>query len=139
MTSSGDLTGHGVGDAVESGRVIVLCPAESADRVRETVGAAKVEIVIVPATDGRFTMPDLLAVLHARGLNSIVCEGGPGLAAQLISANLVDELCLSTSPLLNGAHLPVFGKVQFDEKQLSLTQLMVDNASGVYARWGVIR
>ena len=139
VTSSGNLTGHGVGDAVDSGRVIVLCPEQSVARVRETVGAAKVEIVTVPATDGRFTMPDLLAVLRGRGLNSIVCEGGPGLAAQLISANLVDELCLSTSPLLNGAHLPVFGKVQFDEKQLSLTQLMVDNASGIYARWGVIR
>lgn len=139
VTSSGDLTGHGVGDAVESGRVIVVCPEEAVARVRETVGSVKVDIVTVAATDGRFTMTDLVAALRARGMNSIVCEGGPGLAAQLISAGLVDELCLSTSPLLNGAHLPVFGKVQFDEAKLELSQLMVDNASGIYARWSVIR
>ena len=33
-----------------------------------------------------------LAALRERGLASIVCEGGPTLAAQLVNAGLVDEL-----------------------------------------------
>lgn len=38
------------------------------------------------------------ALQHLDGV--VVCEGGPTLNGQLISAGLVDELCLSISPLL---------------------------------------
>jgi len=41
--------------------------------------------------------------LAARGLRQIVCEGGPRLLGALTAADLVDELCLSISPLLAGA------------------------------------
>jgi len=138
VTSSGNLTGHGVGDSVEAGRVLVLCPASAVDRVRETVGDVKVDIVTVAETGGRMTMVDVVGALRERGLVSIVCEGGPSLAAQLVSAGLVDELCVSTSPLLNGSDLPVFGRERFDDARLELTQLMVDDLSGVYARWAVL-
>ena len=42
------------------------------------------------------------SALADRGLTRILCEGGPTLFADLASAGLVDELCLSLSPQLAG-------------------------------------
>ncbi|HTF06637.1 MAG TPA: pyrimidine reductase family protein [Asanoa sp.] len=44
-----------------------------------------------------------LAALRERGLDQILCEGGPHLFGTLTAADLVDELCLTVSPLLAGA------------------------------------
>jgi riboflavin biosynthesis pyrimidine reductase len=43
-----------------------------------------------------------LAALRERGLNQILCEGGPHLFGTLTAADLVDELCLTVSPWLAG-------------------------------------
>jgi riboflavin biosynthesis pyrimidine reductase len=40
--------------------------------------------------------------LVGRGLTQILCEGGPSLFGTFIAADLVDELCLTVSPLLEG-------------------------------------
>ncbi len=42
----------------------------------------------------------MLAALADAGLPQVLCEGGPHLFGSLIEADLVDELCLSLSPLL---------------------------------------
>lgn len=41
--------------------------------------------------------------LRERGLDRILCEGGPALTRSLMLAGLVDELCLTISPLLAGS------------------------------------
>lgn len=46
------------------------------------------------------------AALVDRGLPRIHCEGGPSLLGALISADEVDELCLSISPTLEGGAGP---------------------------------
>jgi riboflavin biosynthesis pyrimidine reductase len=43
-----------------------------------------------------------VAHLDKLGLQHILCEGGPHLFAELSKADLVDELCLTVSPLLVG-------------------------------------
>jgi riboflavin biosynthesis pyrimidine reductase len=43
-----------------------------------------------------------LDTLAGRGHRRILAEGGPHLLAQLTAAGLVDELCLTMSPLLAG-------------------------------------
>lgn len=48
----------------------------------------------------------VLRELHSRGLLQVLCEGGPSLFGALIAADLVDELCLSISPLLEGGDGP---------------------------------
>lgn len=48
---------------------------------------------------------DLLAALDAlaaRGMTRVLCEGGPTLLAALGAAGLLDELCLTLTPLLAG-------------------------------------
>jgi riboflavin biosynthesis pyrimidine reductase len=42
------------------------------------------------------------AELIARGLRQIHCEGGPSFFGSLLAADVVDELCLTVSPLLVG-------------------------------------
>jgi riboflavin biosynthesis pyrimidine reductase len=44
-----------------------------------------------------------VAALRERGLHRVVCEGGPALLAAVCAAGLLDELCLTLSPLLAGA------------------------------------
>jgi riboflavin biosynthesis pyrimidine reductase len=44
-----------------------------------------------------------LAALRERGLTQLLSEGGPHLLGALTAADLVDELCLTVSPLLAGA------------------------------------
>ena len=56
----------------------------------------------VVATDGAPEVSAVIANLHDRGVGIVLCEGGPRLVAQLSSAGLVDELCLSVSPLIVG-------------------------------------
>jgi riboflavin-specific deaminase-like protein len=43
-----------------------------------------------------------LADLRARGVRSLLCEGGPTLNSGLLQAGVVDELFLTLSPLLSG-------------------------------------
>jgi riboflavin biosynthesis pyrimidine reductase len=140
VTSSGDLAGHGIGADAAQERVIVLCPAASADRVRASLGPVAADIIAIePDADGQLSMTDVVTALRVRGLESIVCEGGPRLAAQLLDAGLVDEVCLTTSPLLNGSAVPILGRALHEDRAVSLIRLLVDDASGVYARWSLRR
>lgn len=43
-----------------------------------------------------------VAALADRGLRRVLCEGGPTLLAAMLADDLVDELCVSTSPCLVG-------------------------------------
>ncbi|GGM35191.1 hypothetical protein GCM10011608_19760 [Micromonospora sonchi] len=43
-----------------------------------------------------------LAELRRRGLDQVLCEGGPRLFGALTADDLVDEVCLSVAPLLAG-------------------------------------
>ncbi len=47
-----------------------------------------------------------LQALYDRGHQHILTEGGPGILAQLVAADLLDELCLTIAPLLAGPGAP---------------------------------
>ena len=57
---------------------------------------------ILPLGDHRVDLAAMVAELHRRGATQILCEGGPKLFGALIEADLVDEVCLTVSPLLAG-------------------------------------
>ncbi|WP_368496435.1 pyrimidine reductase family protein [Herbiconiux sp. A18JL235] len=48
----------------------------------------------------------IVAELTARGLTQVLCEGGPSLFGDFVAADLVDEFCLTLSPLLEGGRGP---------------------------------
>jgi len=62
---------------------------------------SRAEIVLVEGP--RADLAQALAELRARGLARVLCEGGPSLLAGLVSRDLLDELCLTLSPLLVGS------------------------------------
>jgi len=137
VTSSGDLSGHRM-DPERAERVVVVCPASATDEVARTLGpgvASAATVLVVDDVEGRVAPDALLRRLREHGLLSLVCEGGPSLAGQFLRDGLVDELCLSTSPVVIGSGLPVFGRERFDPSRLTLSQLLMDDQSALYARW----
>jgi len=66
------------------------------------VALEKVADVLVRGED-TVDLPAALDELEQRGLRRILTEGGPHLFGALTAAGLVDELCLTLSPLLAGA------------------------------------
>jgi riboflavin biosynthesis pyrimidine reductase len=65
-----------------------------------------VERVLVSGGPGGVDLGVALDDLADRGLARVLTEGGPTLLGQLVAANLVDELCLTWSPLLVGGPAP---------------------------------
>lgn len=57
---------------------------------------------LIVAGDTTVDLAAALDALAARGLTRVLAEGGPRLLGDLTAAGLVDELCLSTSPVLTG-------------------------------------
>lgn len=55
---------------------------------------------VVLAGETRVDPHSVVRELEDRGLRSVLLEGGPGLNAEMVQAGLVDELCLTLSPLL---------------------------------------
>ena len=131
LTASGDLSGHRL-ERDAASRVIIVGPAAAIARSRASLG--EVESIELPDA-GRADPRSVIAALRSSGHRSIVCEGGPQLAAQLLVADLVDELCLTTSPALIGSGLPAFGAARFPQRPLQLTSLMLDERDALYARW----
>jgi riboflavin biosynthesis pyrimidine reductase len=70
-------------------------PVERVDALREVA-------TVVTLGRDRVDLRALVARLVDDGLGRVLCEGGPGLLTQLLTAGLVDDLCLTYSPLLAG-------------------------------------
>ena len=78
----------------------IAITTESAPADRRAAAARTAEVIVTGAAS-----VDLAAAVDAlaeRGHQRISCEGGPHLLAQLAGAGLLDELCLTISPLLAG-------------------------------------
>jgi riboflavin biosynthesis pyrimidine reductase len=78
--------------------VVITCQAAPEAR---RVALAEVADLLV-AGDDRVDLAAAVAGLAGRGLARVLCEGGPTLFGALLEAGLVDELCLTVSPLLTG-------------------------------------
>jgi riboflavin biosynthesis pyrimidine reductase len=82
-----------------SSRTIVLTTAAAPAAAREA--AARHADVVVTGAE-RVTPAGMIGALAARGYQRVLVEGGPSLLAQITAAGLLDELCLTFSPVLAG-------------------------------------
>lgn len=57
---------------------------------------------VIVTGDDKIDLAVMMAELHARGATQLLSEGGPRLLGHLAAADLVDEVCLTVSPLLVG-------------------------------------
>ncbi|MGE5290276.1 MAG: pyrimidine reductase family protein [Micromonosporaceae bacterium] len=94
-----DLSGPMFTEAPPHARTIVVT-TEAAPARRRAEAARHADIVI--AGTNHVDLPAAIAALSGRGLCRILAEGGPHLLGQLAAADLLDELCLTVSPLLVG-------------------------------------
>ena len=65
--------------------------------------AMPAEVLPIPSDGDRLAPATIVAALRAYGLSRIVCEGGPALATQFVEAGVVDEVCVTVSPVLEPA------------------------------------
>jgi len=61
---------------------------------------AEVADAVVAGVGERIDAAVAVAALRARGLDRILCEGGPHLFGSLLAADAVDELCVTVEPTL---------------------------------------
>lgn len=81
-------------------RPIVVTAGTSDPARREA--AARVADVFVCGPGPGIDLADAMVRIAATGAAVVLCEGGPTLNAGLLTAGLVDEVCLTLSPLVVG-------------------------------------
>ncbi len=118
-------------DAAPHRTLILTSAAAPADRV---AALSSGNDVLVCGAD--HVEPALaVAALHERGLTRLLCEGGPRLLGQLAGAGLLDELCLTTAPVLvAGAAGRILCGPDLGGQRWRLAQLLTDDDS-LFARW----
>jgi diaminohydroxyphosphoribosylaminopyrimidine deaminase/5-amino-6-(5-phosphoribosylamino)uracil reductase len=83
------------------GKVLVIGVQDDAGR-RQSLERQGVEVIIVPACDGRPDLRAVLQLLAQRGANEIWVEAGATLAGAFVREGLFDELVLYLAPTLLG-------------------------------------
>lgn len=95
-------------------RAIVVTAPDAAARVEGRVGN-RAEVVPVAAGGRGLDPASLMQALAARGVASVLCEGGGELAASLLAERLVDRLYLFVAPVvIGGGGVPAFPLTQGD-------------------------
>lgn len=137
VSSRLDLDPHSELFSAPDARTVVLTHGQApADR------RAALERVVEVITTG----PDAVdptravAVLADRGLRRMLCEGGPHLLGSMLAAGVVNELCLTLSPLLAGpgAGRIVAGTTLDTPVSLRLAGLLEDD-DALFCRYTVCR
>ena len=101
VTRSGRVeTGRGMFD--EPGAGLDVLPDGDPEAHQRAVRAAGEDAVLAAGhvDSGGVDLAEALRLLAARGLTRVLCEGGPALLGALAQADLLDELCLTTSPVV---------------------------------------
>jgi riboflavin biosynthesis pyrimidine reductase len=100
-------------EAPASARTIIITTAQApAGRRAALDGPAEV----IVAGEERVDLKAAVDALAERGHRRMLAEGGPHLLAQIIEAGLLDELCLTLSPVLAG---PAGGRIVTGEPAAS--------------------
>nr|WP_243851108.1 dihydrofolate reductase family protein [Modestobacter marinus] len=111
--------------------LLVTCAAADADR-RSALTAAGVEVVV--CGDDDVDLPTALDALAARGLEQVLCEGGPALFAAALAAGVVDELDLTLAPLLVGGGPGLLPHALPTPAAAELAQVLEENGA-LFTRW----
>lgn len=81
--------------------IVITC--ESAPPSARTALSEVADVVLCGEDSVDLTI--MISRLAERGLQRLLCEGGPHLFADLLTAELVDDVCLTISPVLVGANI----------------------------------
>jgi riboflavin biosynthesis pyrimidine reductase len=118
-----------------AGLPLVVCPDNMPPQLRAPAdGIAE----LLTAGQDHVDFPAALGQLGAGGARLVLCEGGPTLNGQLLSAGLVDELCLTLSPVLVGGRGPRISGWDEPHPAIGLELISACESEGVQMlRYGV--
>ncbi len=85
---------------------LVLTCADAAAGARNRLGSAAEVLDCSSADPGEVDPAAVLRALTGRGLLRAICEGGPTLLGTFVEHDLIDELCLTSAPVLVGGAAP---------------------------------
>lgn len=112
--------------------IVLTCAAAPPDR-REH---ARKNAEVIVAGDERVDVHNAVSALVERGFRVVLCEGGPTLLGELATAGLLDELCLTITPVLGGDDLPI---ARFpndaDLRSYDLAHVLVDDDQALFLRY----
>jgi riboflavin biosynthesis pyrimidine reductase len=103
VTASGRLPSL---TALTPGSLVITTPAGALALKGSVPPTAE---LVVPVDGDTIPATTIVGVLRDRGHDRVLTEGGPRLFGELVAAGLVDELFLTTSPVLFGAAPPAIG------------------------------
>lgn len=85
---------------------LVLTCTDAAPQARTQLGAAADVVDCSDDDPAQVDPATAVAALADRGLTRMLCEGGPSLMGTFLAAGLLDEMCLTTAPVLVGGSAP---------------------------------
>jgi diaminohydroxyphosphoribosylaminopyrimidine deaminase/5-amino-6-(5-phosphoribosylamino)uracil reductase len=93
--------------SLSEGGIIVFTTRGAPSRKRDLLNKRGIEVIEVPAAPESVDIPAVLAELGARGITSLLVEGGSRLLTTMIEGRFADKLFLTLSPrLIGGAAAP---------------------------------
>ena len=95
-----DLDSALIAGAPPHARTIIITTRSATPGRRAAATARNAEVIV--AGEASVDLKAAVDSLAERGYQRISCEGGPHLLAQLAGGGLLDELCLTISPLIAG-------------------------------------
>lgn len=113
--------------------LVITSAAAPAERITPLEQAGAEIIVAGETTVDPHTM---ISALTERGLPRVLCEGGPHLFGDLIDTDLVDELCVTTSPHMVAGQGGRMAASSADAlRRMRRAALLTDQDGFLYARW----
>ncbi|MGY1711976.1 dihydrofolate reductase family protein [Geodermatophilus sp. SYSU D00758] len=115
--------------------LLVTCAAADPGR-RAALATAGVDVLVCGEDD--VDLPTALDLLADRGLEQVLCEGGPSLLAAALEAGVVDELDLTLAPALVGGEARLLPGRLADVVRPRLVQLLEEDGV-LLTRYAVTR
>lgn len=114
-------------------RPLIITHAAASPVRREALSGAA-DVFVCGETE--VELGEALTQLSALGLSRVLCEGGPGLFGSLLEADLVDEVCLTISPLfVAGADGRIAHSKAAHPRKFRVANSLVDDESFIFLRY----
>jgi 5-amino-6-(5-phosphoribosylamino)uracil reductase/diaminohydroxyphosphoribosylaminopyrimidine deaminase/5-amino-6-(5-phosphoribosylamino)uracil reductase len=114
------LSAHVLTDS-QSPTIIAVTDSASTER-RSEVNRQGVEVVVIGSdSDGRVDVAELLRVLWARGITSVLVEGGSRLLTSMLASRSADRAVVCIAPKIIGEGINAVGSLAINELSEAVT------------------
>lgn len=130
LVSESGAVPHQLADPEAAVLLVTRSSARHLHESREVLGRD----AVLTLGDDEVDLRRLRPALAERGLEALLCEGGPQLLGSMLAAGAVDELCLTQVPMVAGAGPDriVTGSSAWAPASL---ELLLEDAGTLLARW----